>query len=209
MIKLSILEKAEKIIAKAIQLATKREKYALEEIQLVSGYSESGYNGKVVALANWNNTGILGSIDVSALLEKVGVNIEWYDEWVVCGYCNKAVRIQPDSYSWKRSFTIDEDGITCLECVDPVEHLESLEGNPLSCNTFSRINPFDYGYVLVKSGFENGFHPGQTDNPKEIAKKFETLGITRYLFNLDQVGQFDIQFSIWIHESESNLCGTG
>ncbi len=38
-----------------------------------------------------------------------------------------------------------------------------------------------------------------------MADSLEKLGINRFLFVLDDVGQFDITFSVWIHEDEHHL----
>ena len=55
------------------------------------------------------------------------------------------------------------------------------------------------------SKFENGFHPGQNDDPKKIANKLEENGVSRYLFSVDDKGQFDIHFSVYVHSDEVEL----
>jgi hypothetical protein len=92
--------------------------------------------------------------------------------------------------------------IVCEECVEsePEQHLQSLEGNADTANTLS-IHPEEHGYVCIGE-FERGFHPGQDDDPRLAAKALEKLGLKRWLFNIDSVGQFDTRFSLWIHEEE-------
>ena len=198
----------------------------LEEIQLhFSGYSEPGYDvGKsgIVATSNWNNVdkyvpacdgSTWGSrVDVSNLpsriceiFEKMGIEVEWSDEWITCADCGKLVRTQGDSYCWQASFVEVCGEVQCHECVksDPEEHLTRLEGDYRKANTISDIDPSDYGYVKVEE-CEAGWHNSH-DNPKDVARKVEREGVERYLFNIDSVEQFRTMFSLWVHEDEIHL----
>lgn len=108
-----------------------------DDVTLCTGYAEPGYtdpDSGVIAFCNWNtissyNNATQKRVDVDdipnrlcAALEKIGVEIEWSDEWAVCEGCQKAVRTQPDSHGWKRSYT-DDDCLVCRDCVDPVAFL--------------------------------------------------------------------------------------
>lgn len=42
-------------------------------------------------------------------------------------------------------------------------------------------------------------------SPSEIAEELEGKGITRYLFNIDSVGQFNSYWSVFVHSSEEHL----
>ena len=198
----------------------------LEDIQLFfNGYSEPGYDvgkSRIIAVSNWNNVdkyvpacdgSTWGSrVDVSDLpsriskiFEKMGIECEWSDQWIVCDGCNKLVRTDADCYPWQASF-IEQDGeVICHECLkaDPEDYLSSLEGNYRKCNTISDISPKDFGYVLVEQ-CASGWYD-RNDNPKEVAKKVEQKGVERYLFNVDDVSQFETSFSLWVHESELDL----
>ena len=200
---------------RAKRLGNRDAEWRMQDIQFTTkGYAEPGYSGEVVVFGNWNDTtrwqqaprkGDELPSKVGNLFEKLGAEIEWSDEWATCYRCGKAVRTQPDSYSWTRSYTIDDDGITCCDCVeeDPESYLESLEGRSDTCSTF--INPASYGYVQWNGGFETGFHPGQNDDPRRVAKEIEAAGITRYLFYMNSVGQFDANWSAWVHDNEADL----
>jgi len=179
------------------------------------GYAEPGYSDPesgVIAFGNWNPDSWDRPIPkehqvmprMSEILEKLGAAIEWSDEWKTCYACEKAVRTSPDSYSWRRSYWQEEDGtILCEECVqeNPEGMLESLEGNDNSCLTFN-LDLGANGYRLLESDFENGVYGGQSADPREIGKSLRKLGVYRYLFVLDSSGQFDIDFSVWVHEDE-------
>lgn len=199
-----------------------RVKNRLEDIRWVEGYSEPGYDDPEggVYLGNWNvvdnydqdrNEHILvpsGDLPkrLARILEKLGAEIEFSDEWETCDSCQKAFRTSPDSYSWKPSYVFREDDSTyiCHECIDPEEYLEDLEGNHSRCVTLN-IDPEEYGYRLYKDGFEHGFHPGQDDDPKKIAEELRKKGLNKFVFKMDSVGQFDQRFSVYVKEEEESV----
>jgi hypothetical protein len=50
----------------------------------------------------------------------------------------------------------------------------------------------------VQEGFENGFRPGQNDDPASILASLLTNDPNgRYIFVIDEQGQFDIDFSVY------------
>ncbi len=195
----------------------------IDEIQIhADGYAEPGYSESssgLIATGNWNkvdsynretNSHDLIS-DLPArlydLLTKLGVECEWSDEWSTCDGCNKLVRTSPDSYGWQQSFRVDDDGLTCHECIseDPEAHLLSLENDEFHCNTISSIDPSEHGYVKVTEG-ETGLHPGQNDDPRRTARVLRAQGKTRFLFNMDDVGQFDAKWSCWVKVETEEVC---
>jgi hypothetical protein len=139
------------------------------------------------------------------LLEKMGYSCELEDEWYICGECNKAVRCQPDSYSWQAYYAEYSGEISCGDCIkkNPEWYLELCEGNPNRAVTLD-IDLTKYGYQLYSGDHEAGWHEGQNADPKKIAKKLVAeLGHERYIFKLDYTGQFDIGFSVWVKDSEN------
>ena len=51
--------------------------------------------------------------------------------------------------------------------------------------------------------FETGWHPGQNDDPKKIAKDIEEqLPGYDYIFKIDSVGQFDVDWSVYLRKAE-------
>lgn len=186
------------------------------------GYAEPGYRDPEVAVVtgNWNHdkekTVPAHTIDpdadpdefwtVSEALEKLGCELEWSDEWTICYQCHRLVRTQPDSYSWKRSYWQEPDAcdITCHECIlkDPSDYVESMVGKDDRCITINGIDLEELGFTLFQGGLENGWHYGQDDDPKTIGQHLRDLGVTRYLFVLDEAGQFDLRFSAWVDESQ-------
>jgi hypothetical protein len=180
------------------------------------GYAEPGYDNPasgIVALGDWNDIstyqdGKWVSEDntlcrLGAMLEKLGVALEWNDEWTTCDDCGKLIRTSPNSYCWKFSGWQSDDGCVCSECVmkDPEDYLENMEGETTRAVTLE-IDPAKHGYTQLEGWFEHGLYGGQNADPKVIAKSLKKLGVTRFLFVLDDVGQFDARFSVYVHDSE-------
>ena len=190
----------------------------VQEVMLFNGYAEPGYPDGPVALGNWNDishydkeTGKFIVDDdimprLAKILEKLGYIIDWNDEYVRCEDCGLPFRCSPDSYYWQMSGVVNGCGAYCQECIDPEEHLESLEGQKNSCNTLD-INPEDHGYLLICDDFKSGWHEGQDADPRLIAEILEKIGCERYLFNLDGQSQFYLDFSVWLHSDEAKKLG--
>lgn len=141
---------------------------------------------------------------IGVILGKLGTVLEWEDEWCACSECNKLVRTEPDSYSWTRSYWLQDGiGLYCQDCVkdDPEDYLEYLEGNSNAANTLD-LNLEEQGYQKIDEEYENGLYGGQCDNPHKIAESLGKLGINRFIFDIDGVNQFDTSFSVWVHKSE-------
>lgn len=173
-----------------------------ENIEWADSYAEPGYDDpkRAILFGNWNDV----SRRVQDILERAGFALEWEDEWSTCSGCGKAIRTSADSYGWRASYWMPEDSgeLFCHECTEPAAYLASLENKTRNCAVLD-INPADHGYIQLQDGFENGFHPGQNDNPKEIYKSLRVNGEKRPLiFVLDSKGQFDIGFSVWAKVEE-------
>jgi len=225
--------------ARLIKAAT-GEEYGDYDIvsDLVVGYAEPGYGSdeSVIVLGNWNDKtkyvqGIVGGrptrhapITTSNIptrlgnaLERIGVELEWSDEWTTCGECYRALRTQGDSYGWTMFGAFTGDGYTCQDCMkaDPNAYLtDTGYGNEEYINNSRNAVTWLTGAELKAIGFtqwapndpqsyENGWHPGQTDDPKEILKEItETGEWAETVFLIDSVGQFDIRFSAWVRNPD-------
>lgn len=190
------------------------------------GYA-SGYSDTVWVLGNWNPKRFprngeppltkeenIGPRLFDAL-ERIGVEGEWLDEWQRCDNCQKLIRTEPDSYSWQPEYVHLEDGETlCATCaVDEnwiADVLESFINNPDRVVTFmseTQLAQLDWERVNDHP-FENGWHPGQTDNPREILRNVQReFGSRDVLFLLDEASQFFIRFSVFVKERTCDDCG--
>jgi hypothetical protein len=183
------------------------------------GYAEPGYTDPasgLVAFGNWNNVTRYDDHEfhvvdetpgrVATLLEKLAVELEWSDEWACCERCGKAIRTKPDSYSWQPAYASTDDCLACHECIkaDPTDYLQSLEGCSDRCVTIN-LDLEAAGYKLLAADFENGLFGGQADRPELIAEALREQGVERFIFLLDSTGQFDLTFSVWVHEDQYDL----
>lgn len=178
----------------------------------ICGEDVDGESG-IVALGDWNDVsewkdGRSHSVDDAPVLaanalEKLGVEIGWCDEYEPCRKCNKLARTQPTHYGWKADFwRADEETLICGDCVreDPSECLRWLEGNDNHCLAIDGIDLEDHGYEALDQEFEHGLYGGQDANPHKIGAALRKQGVHRYIFVLDSTGQFDLSFSVHIHD---------
>jgi hypothetical protein len=216
-----LLERVERIIeAGRTSAKTSQGRSQIECISVCAeGYAEPSYSDSVsgvVVFGNWNSVSKWNerrhefeTLDrapaiVGERLEKLGVSLEWSDEWTTCCQCGKAVRIKPDSYSWQPYYVDDGCGtLVCGDCVheDPGPYLQALEGRDDACVTVD-IDLEAAGYQRVEEDFEYGLYGGQSADPHKIAAALTEQGVSRFLFKLDYNRQFDSGFSLWVHESE-------
>jgi len=211
----ALIRRAEKQIEIAHRSAkTSQARSQIDSITICTEYAEPGYSSSgLIAFGNWNavtsyTENKFGTVDdaparLGTLLEKLGCELEWSDEWVCCDQCGRAVRTKPDSYRWQASYASTDDGILCHECLeeDPTDYLQSLEGTSERCVTMD-LDLEAHGYKLVADDFENGLYGNQADRPELVAEALRKQGVDRFLFKLDSTGQFDLSFSVWVHEDE-------
>lgn len=184
-------------------------------------YAEPGYRKEredlPILFANWNPQGntcfegveYIGDNMTMPRLESIfehyGYTIEWSDEWTECEQCQRAFRMLGDSYSWSMYGYVGDHATICGDCIklDPYDYLGSLENNPRKCATIDGLDPADHGYVkLNDDSYENGLYGGQMDDPRAIALALRAAGVTRFLFALDSVAQFGLDFSCYVHEEQ-------
>jgi len=187
-----------------------------------AGYADPGYTdpSKLILFGNWNPKSF-GDYDqtthrriegtgkdsvlskLARIIDKAGLNdneytLEWSDEWSTCQDCNKAVRTQPDSYSWKPRFVILNDcELFCVDCakndMDALE--EHFKNNENIADTFG-FDWEDRGWTQLEHVFESGWHPGQNDDPKTIAKNIDADH--DFLFVIQSTRQFDTSFVVYV-----------
>lgn len=161
---------------------------------LAWGCAEPDYDDKPVLLADWNHVPNV----VFDRLENLGFMCEWQDEWATCSECGKAIRTQPDSYSWQPAYEVGEGELLCLECLNPEEHYAKCENCPTKAITTQiafRYPPEDYGYTLVADNYESGFW--RSDNPREILTEAQAKTPGRYVFIMTDQGQFSVGFALY------------
>lgn len=191
-------------------------------MDLIVGCAEPGYydDDTVMVMGNWNptrwvNEGGAPLTDMENLgprladmLEEIGAECEWYDEWVQCEECRRAFRGQPDSYSWTMYGAWVEYGYVCAECLnaDVESYLDDYIDNPdnaiVWCEPSTLIeNGWEQWEPNDPHQYENGWHPGQTDDPRVILREIKDVNDDlQVVFLIDSVGQFDMRFTAWTKE---------
>lgn len=187
---------------------------------VLGGYAEPGYGSPlsdevVIVLGNWNDKDryVNGKREIvsdvpsrlARSLERVGAEIEWLDEWTECQGCYRAVRTQPDSYSWRSSYAECDGAILCRDCLRECEEdaLSEYVNNPLRCVTWcDPAHVESFGYVKWEPSdphtYESGWHPGQTDTPEPILDEIHAAHPdAEVVFFLDESSQFYIRFSAY------------
>lgn len=142
-------------------------------------------------------------------LEKLA-ELEWSDEWTTCNHCGGAVRISGDSYGWQRAFVEVEGDVICRECAPKhaVEILATFENESRKALTADLgIDPTAHDYVKLSQEFENGLYGGQDASPEKIAEALRARDVTRFLFRIESVGQFDMKFACYVHKDEADRVG--
>ena len=119
----------------------------IEEIQLyqssapASCYAEPGYDHRLAATGNWNSVSEYNRVlqmretvpqgnlpkRLLAILEKLGFECEWSDEWTSCEDCSKLIRTQPDSYFWEPSYVMGDGSCHCEGCAPKEEEEDDSE----------------------------------------------------------------------------------
>ena len=176
-------------------------------------YSEPGYADpefSYVFLGSWwhRPDGDLRESKLVSIIESCGGAVEWDDEWAVCSGddCFGAVRTSPDSYHWTKSYVEWDCEVVCCECMEDEDNRRDfaeseLEGSPHMADTLD-WDLDALGYVRLDEDFQRGLYGGQSADPNKIAEALEGREITRFVFQIDSVGQFDARFSCWVHEDE-------
>lgn len=142
-------------------------------------------------------------------LSNVGAELLWLDEWEPCRECYRAVRTQPDSYGWTAYFTITMDGLLCGDCATMDEILDDGMGNSIINNPKQCLPTFitpdhleEDGWTKFNGTYENGWHPGQDDDPVALKEMANEAGWLDVVFRLQGVGQFDMAFEMWVRDRE-------
>ena len=142
-------------------------------------------------------------------------NLDWSDECTGCVDCGAHIHTTPTSYDDVGDYIVTEYGYVCGECVgkSQVDYLEdfifwsdSALVYPKALKYFQKPALKEAGFVefqsvdsMCKDVYETGFHVGQNDNPSKVAKMIhETLGSVEVVFLIDNIGQFDCRWSVYV-----------
>jgi hypothetical protein len=174
------------------------------ELDFASTYGEPGYSDpeKSILFTDWNDI----PKKLQTRLEAQGYELEWSDEWYIDHNNNgKAYRTSPDSYGWESRLMFSEAAGDYLTPDDGLEDwIAQCQDDARSAlpSWWSESDIAALGWVKQTEDYESGFHPGQNDDPKQIATKLRAERKT-FLFQIGGVGQFDIRFHVWVLAEET------
>lgn len=185
------------------------ERYYAEECQT---YGEPGYQdpAQAILFANWNEVPKW----MCDYLEEAGFELEWSDEWIIDHDNGKAYRTRPDCWSWQPSYHITDNGdiLTPDDYVSSwVEEFEVWDWNhPLNAlpNWILESDICKEGFEPwpdAETEFENGWHPGQTDEPQDILEKIlKQHPGAKVVFRLSEQSQFYCKFQAFFKVEEDD-----
>lgn len=144
-----------------------------------------------------------------AALRDAGAELEWYDEWYVDSETSRAWRTSADSYMWQSSLLWSEDACEYLTPDhDIADWLEVVTNNPraaLPSHVWTDDELAAEGFHERECGYENGWHPGQNDDPIAIlASIHATEPDSDVIFRLSSVGQFDVSFCVYVRTADDS-----
>lgn len=180
-----------------------------DSVYYFEGCVEPGYDDAPMIAGNWNPLSQETNDKWEAVLEANGISLEWNDEWVECEGCNKAVRCQPNSYSWLPYYVfIDDCTVLCGDCIleDPEdEYIPLLINNPGKANIFNLLELKDFGFQPYNGRYETGWHPGQNDEPSKVMEEIhKELPSSEVVFEITSKGQFGIYWTAFYRKSRKN-----
>lgn len=143
-----------------------------------------------------------------AAMEEAGHEFEWHDEWMVDYETSKAYRTCGDSYSWTPSFVLTDD----CEMLTPDSDVEAMTDWAINCADRALTHTLVDSSALVEAGWsqyggelENGWYPGQTDDPRKILEALREEEQWRdVLFYISGTGQFDTRFKVYVRNTNND-----
>jgi hypothetical protein len=193
---LDVMEAAQRLVK-----VVTGETYGDGEIVMDIGKGTERDSDKVWVTGNWNKP--MGDRLFNAL-ERIGVEAEWYDSVEKCYDCGKLMESQPTHYGWQPSYLMDaECQYVCFDCLDTsndeiLEEFNYIDNAEKAIPDVLGKHLETWGWAPYNGVFENGWHPGQTDNPRlifdKIKEKEPNLSV---VFRLDETSQFYIRFTAW------------
>lgn len=195
---------------------------------IIVGYADPRYGAMdaTIVLGNWNpkrfpreGDAPLSKVEnlgprLARALDRVGAECEWLDEWAQCSECYRAIRTEPDSYSWVPKYAWLGDDIVCESCLleDPAGSIDAGDyvDNPDKCITWCEPSTLSAaGWSQWAPGdpkqCESGWHPGQDDRPADVLAAIKREDPSaEVVFLLDETGQFDIRWSAWTRDGDED-----
>jgi hypothetical protein len=177
---------------------------------------EQDFSLYVDAIAsNWNFLNSEQEKNMERALEKHDIEMAWIDEVDGCIECNKVVHLfhghWPEYIRTGYYETGDFLACLCRDCVDKMDEdeLENLaqeynDNENAAMPAWMQDKIKSLGFHCLEDEctiYETGFHPGQNDNPAQIAKwMHENLPDHDFIFVITGGGQFDTYWTVYVRK---------
>lgn len=137
--------------------------------------------------------------------KELETNFVFDDEYDFCSDCHAVIRMSPSHYGWQPDFMIGDGYIACNKCFNNNEdyqeaYIEDRVNNPTSAinGLITEKQIEELGFTKANNdSYESGLHYGQNDDPETIYNTLKN-DYSEVIFFIDGVGQFDIDFSVWV-----------
>lgn len=146
-------------------------------------------------------------------LERIGVEIYWYDEVSTCCECYRLVQTQPTHNGWQPEFISTDNGIVCVDCVNKYpedyisEYFENNPDNAITCISEKTLSELGWTIYTGDSDdgiYESGLHTHMADNPHKVFEHVqETMPDHDVVFVISDTGQFHVAYTAWTKQQES------
>ena len=177
-----------------------------------AGKFQEADGGAEAIVANWNND-YLNRVAKFLNSNYTNVSQEWDDTTARC-YCGKLITTIPTHWGWQPKYVfMDKDA--CYLCQDcALEAADEVIEQAMNNERIALWSWFlgalqERGWVCLEDDanacarFETGFHAGQTDDPVKVkAHVQQTLPDHDLVFVINDVGQFDMRWSVHIKRKE-------
>jgi hypothetical protein len=145
--------------------------------------------------------------DHSFIEDVLCISTEWSDEWSTCDGCSRAVRTQPDCYSWKASFADFGGELLCTDCIEdyPGNYLKHV-ANELRDGTLLDLE--SHGFIRVTRDeyhrWGNGLYDHHDDDPRAQIDLLNTAGFD-VAFELFP-SQFTMEWDLFVRPVGMDEC---
>lgn len=220
------------LASRLIEIATgERWGDGLTVTDVIVGCAEPGYSmadDAVIVLGDWNPKRYPRDDDeplkknetigprLARALERIGAETFWLDEWTRCDECYRAIRTEADSYRWKPSYAWQSEcERVCREClladigsaIDAGNYINNAD-NAVTWTNLATLeqNGWTQWAPNDPHEYQNGWHPGQDDDPRDVLATILADDPTaEVVFLISDVGQFDLRFvALTRDEDETN-----
>ena len=136
------------------------------------------------------------------VVDDIGVEYGFSDEYTSCSNCGNIIRTSPDSYSWTQDYYVGDCEILCNTCLnDNIENIivtyHDDYKRALTHDMISENKLIELGYVkLNNEEYESGWY-NHNDDPEKIAKNLWKNKYYNSVFYISNDEQFRTNFDVY------------